>query len=153
MTIDTPDDIGSARAATDNPVYGDIDFLRSTTKTLVDREADGDGSTRVEHLARFGIKPGSVIDLLADFSKTASFEPQWMTVEWVDGRLYKVYLSGPQRLKDGGTSAKMTRHRTWNSWGASRSNAVDKGDLPGPVAEAIATYETAIAVAASGGRK
>jgi hypothetical protein len=154
--IDSPDDIGTRAAATDQtPITDtrDIDFLRSTTKTIVDREADGDTTTRVEHLARFGVAPGTVIDMLADYSKTANFEPHWLSVEWVDGRLYRVYLSGPQRLKDGGTSTKRTRHRTWNSWGASRANAVDKADLPAPVAEAITAYETAIAVAASGGRK
>ncbi|QGH75308.1 hypothetical protein I5G61_gp60 [Mycobacterium phage Quesadilla] len=116
-----------------------ITFLRSTTKTVVDREADGDIKTEVRHLARFAVRDNTLLDLVAD-SGRASFSPNWMEVHWENGRLERVMISGPQRLKGGKESEKVTRHHNWGRWGAK----FERADLPAPVAQAIAAYETAV---------
>ncbi|UJQ86580.1 hypothetical protein SEA_PENGUINLOVER67_58 [Mycobacterium phage PenguinLover67] len=115
-----------------------ITFLRSTTKTVVDREADGDSRTEVRHLARFAVRDGALADQPADSGK-ANFAPSWMEVHWENGKLERVMISGPQRKKDG-TEGQVTRHRNWGRWSAK----VDRAELPAPIAEAITAYETAV---------
>ena len=156
-TIDSPDDIGGAgRAAqgTLSPVEGDIDWLRSTTTRRIQRTAVKPAEVDVEHVAYFGIRPETVMDMLARHSATVSFRPEFLTAEWRNGTLARVVLSGPQRLKSGGVSDKMTRDRRWSSgWTAGVRDAVDKSGLPAPVAEALSTYEGIIAVDRNGARK
>lgn len=119
-----------------------ITFLRSTTRITSEREADGDQTTSVHHLARFAVRDGAVPDLNADHGK-ATFEPNWLEVTWDDGALVRVFVSGPQRLKDGTTSDKVTRHHNWGKWG--RDFAV--ADLPEAISAAIADYQLNVAVA------
>ncbi|ACF05060.1 hypothetical protein Nigel_57 [Mycobacterium phage Nigel] len=133
------------------PVTGttDIDWLSSTTTTKVRRTPTQEPQTDVEHVARFGVLPGSVLDIAAEYSATASFRPEFLIATWDDGRLRSVTLSGPQRLKAGGVSDKKTRKREWHVWG---ERTLDKDQLPGAVAAALTAYERAVAgVAANGG--
>ncbi|AYP70045.1 hypothetical protein I5G62_gp59 [Mycobacterium phage CRB2] len=125
-----------------------ITFLRSTTKTVVDREADGDSSTDVHHLARFAVRDGALDDLSADHGR-ATFEPNWCEVHWENGKLTRVFVSGPQRLKDGKTSEKVTRHHNWGRWGGK----FERTDLPEAIQQAITYYENRVAVYANGGAK
>ena len=129
------------------PVTGttDIDWLSSTTTTKVRREPTST-HTDVEHVARFAITPGTV----AEFSRTAIFQPVFMVARWDDGFLKSVTLSGPLRLKSGGVSDKITRKREWRrKYG---SHHLDKAKLPGAVAAALTAYEQTVAgVAANGG--
>lgn len=118
-----------------------IAFLRSTTKTVTNREADGDTTTRVEHIARFAITPGTLIDIKG--TRTSSFSPEWLEVTWsTGGKLVRVHLSGPQRLKAGGTSDKVTLRHDWGRWS---NQGVDRDDLPEVIAFRIADYELAVA--------
>lgn len=158
MTINSPDDISAAinPPADVDPLTDttDIDWLRSETEKRTSRTpASTAPEVHVKHSAYFGVNPGSVRDVLAEYSKTVAFEPRFLSAEWSDGALSRVSLSGPQRLKAGGTSDKQTRRREWRNWGASRSNAVDKGDLPGVVAEALTAYETAVSTERNGARR
>lgn len=157
MTINSPDDIGGSLPGghpTPSPVTGDIDWLRSVTETRVERTAVKPKEKHVKHTAVFGIKPGAVIDVLAEYSRTINYQPRFLYAEWNDGVLTAVRLSGPQRLKSGDTSDKLSRHRSWNDgWRNGVQQGVDKADLPAPVADALTAYETAIAVAANGGAK
>ncbi|AGU92018.1 replicative helicase [Mycobacterium phage Adawi] len=134
----------------EGPVTGtdDIDWLSSVTTKQVRRYPAKDDDTTVEHIAHFGVKPGSVTDMLAEYSRTTSFQPEFLIARWNDGELRSVVLSGPQRLKSGGVSDKITRKREWREY----RSPVDKADLPGPVAAALTAYERAVAgVAANGG--
>lgn len=127
------------------PVTGttDIDWLSSTTTTKVRREPTST-HTDVEHVARFAITPGAV----AEFSRTAIFQPVFMVARWDDGQLLGVTLSGPLRLKGGGVSEKISRKREWRNW----REPLDRTQLPEPVAAALLAYEQAVAgVAANGG--
>lgn len=138
---------------TDQPLTGttDIDFLRSTTTTITDRQADGDKTTKVTHLARFGVRPGALIDI-AGHRKGTTFQPQWLEVEWTDGRLATVIISGPRRRKDG-TPGQITGRKSWwtgyasvlSDEGAASRVQIVRDALPSLVADAIAAYERAVA--------
>ncbi|AOT27274.1 hypothetical protein KNT58_gp57 [Mycobacterium phage Fortunato] len=135
----------------EGPVTGttDIDWLSSTTTTRVRRTKRQEPQTSVEHVARFGIRPESVPDSPAEFSRTAVFRPEFMQVRWDDGFLKSVTMSGPLRLKNGGVSEKVNRKREWREYG---SKTLDKAQLPAQVAAALTAYEQAVAgVAANGG--
>lgn len=129
-----------------------ITFLRSTTTTTVDREADGDVEIRVRHVARFAVRDGAVPDLQA--TRTQKFEPNWLEITWEDGELLRAYTSGPQRLKAGGTSEKSTLSK---HWGRFSYRPLDRSELPEAIAAAAADYERHVAVAsarpAQGGEK
>lgn len=132
------------------PVTGttDIDWLSSTTTTRVRRVPTKDADVTVEHRAQFGVKPGSVPDAYAEYSRTASFRPEFLVARWDDGHLQGVTLSGPLRLKNGGVSDKITRKREWRNW----REPLNRTQLPQPVAAALLAYEQAVAgVAANGG--
>jgi hypothetical protein len=127
----------------EGPVTGttDIDWLSSTTTKQVRRYPVKDDTTTVEHIAHFGVLPGSVPDMLAEYSRTTSFQPEFLIARWNDGELRSVVLSGS-------ASDKVTRKRGWREY----RSPVDKADLPGKVAEALTAYEQAVAgVAANGG--
>lgn len=128
------------------PSQETITFLRSTTTTTIDREADGDTEINVRHLARFAVRDGATGDLQG--TRTNVFEPNWLEVTWEDGKLMRVHTSGPQRLKAGGTSEKVTLHKHWGRWSY---NELDRSELPEAIAAAITAYETQVAVATSGG--
>ena len=133
------------------PVTGtdDIDWLSSTTTTKVRREATTDPEVDVSHVARFGVRPYSVPDITAEYSRTASFRPEFLVAVWNDGVLQSVTLSGPLRLKSGGVSDKVHRKREWREYGR---KTLDKAQLPAQVAAALTAYEQAVAgVAANGG--
>lgn len=128
----------------DRPITGtrDIDFLRSTTKTITDREADGDIKTRATHLARFAITPGHLVDMASQNGRRGShFQPRWIEVEWTNGRLTEVKITGPNRRK-GGELGESSGHRYW--WGFDTASSERRDNLPGAVAEAIAAYESAV---------
>ncbi len=127
----------------------DIDFLRSTTTTTIDREADGDTKIRLEHIARFGIEPGTVADQNRRYG-TWKFRPSWLEVTWRDGLLVEVRTSGPRVLKDR-LSDKETAHTTWElRYGrdpeTGKPYPFDRSRLPQPIADRIATYEQNVAV-------
>lgn len=124
-----------------------ITFLRSTTTTTVDREADGDTSTEVAHIARFAVEPGAVPDMVPKYSRQ-TIRPEWLQVGWRDGRLVSVHASGPLVLKDGGTSKKLSRSHDWTHYG--RKDFV-RTELPEAVQATIADYEKHIAVASARG--
>ncbi|QFP94677.1 hypothetical protein I5G59_gp57 [Mycobacterium phage LilMcDreamy] len=157
--IDNPTDIGSAAA--DAPVdlepvtdTRDIDWLRSVTTKMTERTPTGEPEVNIKHTAYFGITPETVEDVLADYSATISFRPEWLQAKWVDGALDEVYLSGNQRLKSGGVSDKQRRHHTWRTWGfRGNSEGIDRSQLPRPVADALRAYELAVATERNGARR
>ena len=126
----------------------DIDWLRSTT--VVHTEATG-GETDIAHTAYFGIRPGALMDVLADYSTTASFRPEFAIVKWRSGALHEVDLSGSLRLKNGEVSDKVNRQRRWRSWSA-RSPVVTE-ELPGQLGAALDVYMAAVDVAGTGARR
>ena len=127
----------------------DIDWLRSVT--VVRTEATG-GEVEVKHTAYFGIRPGSVLDTLADdYSTTAAFRPEFVTVKWRDGELVEVDLSGSLRMKSGEVSDKVNRHRTWRSWAAHLPVVTE--ELPGQLGAALDAYAAAVDVAGTGARR
>lgn len=135
----------------EGPVTGttDIEWLSSITTTRVRRVPTKDAEVTVEHRANFGVKPGSVPDTAAEYSRTATFQPEFLVARWDDGHLQGVTLTGPLRLKNGSASDKVTRRREWREYG---SHHLDKAKLPGAVAAALTAYEQAVAgVAANGG--
>lgn len=158
MTINSPDDIGAATAAPVDlePITNtrDVDWLRSLTEKRTERTPLTEAKVSIKHTAYFGIRPGSVLDIAAEYSRTAHFEPSFLYAEWRDGLLAEVQLSGPQRLKSGGTSEKQTRRRRWNDgWRDGQRQAVDKSDLPKVIADALTAYQVAVAVERNGARK
>lgn len=124
------------------PITGttEIDFLRSTTTITVDREADGDKTTRVEHIARFAVNPGALPDQVQDYGRRRTFRPAWLGVRWSNGKLSGVTLSGKRLLKSGRFSEHMTDRNHWST-----SQLKDRSVLPAAVRDAIAAYETAVA--------
>ncbi|AGT12795.1 hypothetical protein PHELEMICH_58 [Mycobacterium phage Phelemich] len=137
-----------------DPITGtrDVDWLRSVTDTRVTRRALQGEETMVVHTAYFGIRPETVPDVLTPYTRSDEhFRPEFMTVKWVDGKLNVVALSGPLRRRNGGVSEKVTRKRNFESyWSREAPHKFDRDRLPAGVPEAIAAYETAVAVATSG---
>lgn len=132
-------------SVTTPPTPTGIDFLRSTTSVRTDREADGDTDVYATHLARFAVKPGTVADLKSQVGRQAMFQPQWLEIEWVNGRLAEVRITGPSWRKDKTLGA--TGRRRW--WPHGRDGfGVEKvlADLPQPVRDALSAYELAVHV-------
>lgn len=145
-TADTPTDIAPILDSTG------IEFLRSTTVSTVDRDADGAVETVVTHLAVFTVEPGSVPDQLAQYG-VHPFRPTRLSVSWIDGLLAAVRLGGPRVLKTG-LSERETREYEWERpwtfrYHRDRQTPLDRGALPGAVAAAIADYETTVAASTS----
>lgn len=121
-----------------------ITFLRSTTTTRVDREADGDTKTRVEHVARFAVELGTLPDQLHQYGSQV-FRPSWAVVVWANGVLTRVRITGPRVLKDGTLSEAghaSSREYEWTSWSTNRP--LDRDKLPAPLASRLAEYESAV---------
>lgn len=132
----------------------DIDWLRSVTSVRTERKASNEatgGEVDVDHTAYFGIRPGSLMDVLADYSTTQSFRPEFATVKWRDGRLIEVDLSGSLRLKSGEVSDKVNRQRRWRSWAAHLPVVTE--ELPGQLGAALDAYMAAVDVAGTGARR
>ena len=132
----------------------DVDWLRSVTQTRTERKPstmDTGGQNEVQHTAYFGIRPGALMDVLPDYSTTQSFRPELVTVKWRDGDLVHVELSGSLRLKDGGVSDKVNRHRTWRSWAAHLPVVTE--ELPGQLGAALDAYAAAVDIAGTGARR
>lgn len=131
-------------------------FLRSTTTTVVDREADGDTDIDVQHLARFALTPGALPDQLSRYSRTRRFRPSWAEALWREGALEKVWVTGPRVLKDGSLSSHDTGRDEWERGYRRDENKVrvafDRDALPAKLADAIAAYETRVATLTGGPR-
>lgn len=121
-----------------------ITFLRSTTTTTVNREAEGDTKTRVTHIAQFSIKLGTIPDMEGKYS-TRVFRPAQLEVEWRNGYLNKVIVSGPRSLK-GGLSAHQTGNYPWRSpYRVGNDHPLfNRAELPDAIAARIAEYEADI---------
>lgn len=91
-----------------------ITFLRSTTTTRIDREADGDTEVRTEHVARFAVEPGALPDMTHKYG-SQTFRPRWLTVLWVEGQLSGIKVSGPRVLKSGKLADKGDINRNVNT--------------------------------------
>ncbi|QBI96419.1 hypothetical protein SEA_DONNY_61 [Mycobacterium phage Donny] len=137
-----------------DPITGtrDIDWLRSVTDTRVTRRATQGDETIVIHTAYFGIRPETVPDVMSEYTRNGEhFRPEFLQVNWTGGTLDKVFISGSLRRRNGGVSEKVNRKRTWDRrWTREAGYVFDRDKLPAGVAEAIAAYETAVAVATSG---
>lgn len=137
---------------------GRIAFLRSTTTTRMDTEADGDTATTVEHVARFAAPEGVIPDLVHRYG-SQTFAPVFVTATWVDGKLTRVRAVGPRRLKSGALAKHGVENHDANSreqeWAGRALNpaATDLGSydipLPGVIADRLVAYTTAVAVASS----
>ncbi|AHJ88555.1 hypothetical protein Jolie1_055 [Mycobacterium phage Julie1] len=129
-----------------------ITFLRSTTTTTVDIQADGDTDTEVKHLARFAVEPGTVPDMQRRYG-TWVFRPSWMEALYRDGYLEEVRVTGPRVLKAGlsktGDSGDFRWERGWRRDDAGKRPVFDYDALPGPLAEAVKLYERRVVVASS----
>lgn len=137
-----------------------IDFLRSTTTTRVDREADGDTKVTVEHVARFAAEEGAVPDMTHRYG-SQTFAPRFITATYTEGKLERVRVSGPRRLKSGKVQGKGERHHGESREQEFRGRALDpKAEnlgsydiaLPQVIADRLRTYETEVATL-TGGRK
>ncbi|QWY84403.1 hypothetical protein SEA_KNOCKER_61 [Mycobacterium phage Knocker] len=143
---------------------GRIAFLRSTTTTRVEREADGDTSVHVTHTARFAAPEGVVPDQTHRYG-SQTFAPRFITGTWTDGKLSEVRITGPRRLKSGKAAESGERNRDANSREQEYRGAMLDPDadmtkyrstwdvpLPSVVAERLASYENDVATL-TGGRK
>lgn len=128
----------------------EIDWLRSTTTTTVQRTKATmhEPKVRVEHVAMFSIERGYVTPAIKAEYSVQPFLPEFMVATWVDGNLARVALSGKRLLKDG-RSGKESRDR---EWGRFSDDPINRDNLPGKVAEALATYELAVATLTGGAR-
>ena len=141
-----------------------IDFLRSTTTTRVDREADGDVEVHVTHIARFGVELGAIPDLHHRYGSQL-FAPRFLTAEWYDGKLRRVAVTGPRRLKSGEIQGKgqrahaETRDFEWRDrWldpttpPDPRNQPGDAVPLPQVIADRLDAYELSVATLTGGPR-
>ncbi|URC18166.1 hypothetical protein SEA_ZENTENO07_65 [Mycobacterium phage Zenteno07] len=137
-----------------------IDFLRSTTTTRVDREADGDTKVTVEHVARFAAEEGAIPDLTHRYG-SQTFAPLFITATYNEGKLTRVRASGPRRLKSGQLQGKgevahqNSREQEWRGRSldpkAENLGSYDVA-LPQAIADRLAAYERDVATL-TGGRK
>lgn len=125
-----------------------ITFLRSTTTTRVNREADGDTKITVEHTARFAVSPGTLPDMAHKYGKQI-FRPQFAVVDWRNGKLDSIAITGQRVLKGGRLSDSghdTSRNYDWAAYdlrdGAHRT--ASWVPVPEPLRDAIAAYETAV---------
>ncbi|APQ42320.1 hypothetical protein PBI_RICH_60 [Mycobacterium phage Rich] len=141
-----------------DPITGtrDIDWLRSVTNTRVTRRAIQGDETIVTHTAYFGIRPETVPDVVDPYTRTGeTFRPEFSTVNWTNGELTNVKVSGPLRRKNGEVSEKVTRHREFERrWTREAGYVVfDRDELPAGLADALKAYELNVDVATSGARR
>lgn len=130
------------------PIPG-ITFLRSTTTTRVDRQADGDSSTTVEHTANFAVKPGVIPDQHHQYSQGQVFRPLFLAARWVRGQLAEVKVTGRRILKNGSLQKPseqfpdmdISREAHWAAFGG---RELDRTQLPEPIPAALAAYEWAV---------
>jgi hypothetical protein len=129
----------------DGPPSG-ITFLRSTTSTTVDTDADGDTTTAVKHTARFAIRPGSVPDLVHHFG-SQTFVPMFLTARWNDGKLFNVRVVGPRRLKSGKIAGHgdidhdvNSREFEWSSYDIDRGTGWNNTPIPDAIIKRLADY-------------
>jgi hypothetical protein len=128
-----------------------ITFLRSTTTTRVDREADGEIDVSVTHLARFSIEAGAIPDMTHQYG-SQHFRPEWAEVTWNDGELSRIALTGPRVLKSDKLSRAghaSSRNYEWSSWDLSHPDRSRKAPVPEALTAAIADYERHVAVASA----
>lgn len=141
-----------------DPITGN-DLVRwsvSSTDIVTTRHANPDIEplTEVTHVANFTMVPGTVEDVPMKYSRGMLLRPDHMTAVWRDGRLTEIAVSGPQVLKNGGTSDKNRRRTEWaGAWSRELGgNApIDKDTLPAPLGKVLATYETQVAQASVDG--
>lgn len=135
-----------------------ITFLRSTTTTRVDREADGDTKTTVSHIARFAIRPGVLPDMTHQYGEQV-FRPQWAEITWLNGTLDRIALTGQRVLKSGKLSDgghQTSRNYDWSSFdlkmlAEGRTSHRAPTPVPEPLLSAITAYGTAVAYVAGQG--
>jgi len=126
-----------------------ITFLRSTTTTRVNREADGDTSTSVEHVARFAIPAGAVPDMVHQYG-SQKFRPQWAQVTWLNGKLHEIAITGQRVLKSGKLSDHghaSSRNYNWSSWdleNKAKGGRLGGQQVPEELATRIRLYESAV---------
>jgi hypothetical protein len=148
----------------DSGEAGRIAFLRSTTTTRVDRDADGDTTVRVTHVARFAAPEGVVPDQTHRYG-SQTFAPLFITATWTEGKLTEVRAVGPRRLKSG----ELAKHGEANHDANSREQEY-RGDMLDPdadmtryrsswdipiprvIAVRLAAYEVAVATLTGGPR-
>ncbi|QHB37795.1 hypothetical protein I5G63_gp054 [Mycobacterium phage Imvubu] len=139
---------------------GRITFLRSTTTTRVETNASGDTEISVTHVARFAAPEGVIPDQVHRYG-SQPFAPLFVTARWVDGKLDEIKATGPRRLKSGKVQQPgemrhaESREQEWRG----RSMNPDATDaeltssydvrLPRVIADRLASYEMAVAVASS----
>ena len=138
-----------------------IDFLRSTTTTRVDRTASSpEPDVTVEHVARFAIEPGAVPDMTHRYG-SQTFAPTFLTATWNEGKLARVRVSGPRRLKSGALQGEGEQRHANSREQEFRGRALDPAatglgsyDIPLPqaIADRLRAYETEVATM-TGGRK
>lgn len=132
------------------PVTGtsDIDWLRSVTRTEVTRWAIRPTETEVIHTAVFGVKPGSLPDMLPRHSSIL-FRPQFCEAIWRNAQLAEVRLNGSRVLKNGRLSEAPSenKHYVWATFGG---RELDRSALPAALNAALTAYETAVAEAVAG---
>lgn len=140
------------------PDTSGIDFLRSTTTTRVQREADGDTEVTVEHTARFGVEPGAIPDLTHKYG-SQQFRPRWLTATWTEGKLSRVAVSGPRVLKSGKLADKgdinsnaNTRDFDWSGRDLERGKGYEDTPVPEVITARLAAYELAVATLTGGPR-
>ncbi|AHJ88454.1 hypothetical protein 40BC_054 [Mycobacterium phage 40BC] len=128
-----------------------ITFLRSTTTTITDIQADGDTDTEVKHVARFAIEPGTVPDQTRRYG-TWIFRPSWLEVTWRDGDLAEVRVTGPRVLKAGMSKTQggdAEWRRPYRRFGEEVTPEFVRADLPAPIRDMIELYEKRVVVASS----
>ncbi|QPX62173.1 hypothetical protein PBI_INDLOVU_58 [Mycobacterium phage Indlovu] len=149
-----PDQSGPIPVPTPTDLDNGITFLRSTTSTRVDLDADGTERTSVEHTARFAIEPGAVPDLTHKYG-SQQFRPRWLTVTWDDGRLSRIAVTGPRVLKSGKLAGTgdinrnvNTRDFDWSRHDIERGKGYEGTVIPTAILERINAYETAVSTIA-----
>lgn len=121
---------------------GSIVWESSTTTTRVERTSTTT-DTRVEHVARFEVELGTLIDRTARYS-VQQFRPDRMTATWADSLLVKVRLVGPRVLKSG-LSPHQRKDDTIETNRFMREQSLDRTQLEPAIAAAISDYEAALA--------
>ncbi|MBV9869110.1 MAG: hypothetical protein JO214_00565, partial [Frankiaceae bacterium] len=128
-----------------------IDFLRSTTTTRADRTASGEVSISVEHTARFAIEPGTLPDMTHQYG-SQTFRPQFVTVEWHDGKLRRIAVRGQRVLKSGKVQDNgdpASRNFDWTGADVERGRGYKDTPIPEALLARIKTYETEVAITAA----
>lgn len=128
-----------------------ITFLSSTTTTRTDRTAEDGTRTAVDHVARFGIEPGTVPDLPHKYG-SQMFRPSFLVVSWHDGQVYSVTVTGPRVLASGKTADMgvhnhnaNTREFKWTGYDIRKNSGYDGHTVAPVILDRIRRYETDVA--------